>query len=264
MVIQFKKAIFLNFGYTQTIESLWRMATQIEQHWEKRTTQQALLALSNTVDFLPDHRSKQVQSLYEVIKPLLPIKSIEDLSRFAMQLERILGKELKDPDFLISTKDTLSGKGKQQPVVLILDNLRSAYNVGSLFRTAEALGVKHIYLCGLTPTPDNTKTSRTALGSDQWIEWSYFESTSDCLDKLKVQNIQVYALETAENAKNIENFSPASPCAILLGNERYGVPSHLLALCDEIISIPMNGRKNSLNVGVCGGIALHNIIKNLS
>lgn len=264
MVIQFKKAIFLNFGYAQTVESLWRMSTQIEQHWEKKTRHQALIALYDTINFLPDHRSDQVRELHTTLISLIPCESLKELSFFAMKLERIAGKELKDPDFLVSTTDTLSEKGNQQPVLLILDNLRSAYNVGSLFRTAEALGVTSIHLCGLTPTPDNTKTSRTALGSDQWMDWSYYESTEECILKLKNKGISIYALETASTAKDIVKFSPTPPCALLLGNERYGVPSHLLSLCDEVLYIPMNGRKNSLNVGVCGGIALHSVIENLS
>ena len=264
MVIQFKKAIFLNFGYSHTVETLWRMGTQIEQHWQKKTTRQALMALFDAIDFLKDHTDSNVSALYDELNPLVPFFTEQELSLFSMKLERILGKELKDQDFLISTQDTTTEKGTTHQVSLVLDNLRSAYNVGSLFRTAEALGVNHIYLCGLPPSPDNTKTSRTALGSDQWIPWSYHESSEECLAILKKQDVKIYSLETADTAIDVNTFTPQAPCTIVLGNERYGIAQHLLTMCDEIISIPMQGRKNSLNVGVCGGIALHTIIKNLS
>jgi tRNA G18 (ribose-2'-O)-methylase SpoU len=263
MVIQFKKAVFLNFGHTQTVETLWRMGTQIEQHWTKSTTPEALEQLHNCIDYLKDHANDHLVDLYNELQDYLPIDSQNRLSTFNMKLERITQKELKDPDFLISTEDTLENKGRTFPVTLVLDNLRSAYNVGSLFRTAEALGAEKLILCGLTPTPQNTKTSRTALGSDQWIDWEYSESTQKCLEKLKADGHTLYALETSTSALPIDSIKAQSPSVLILGNERYGIPPHILKLCDQTLFIPMQGRKNSLNVGVCGGIALQALISSL-
>ena len=175
-----------------------------------------------------------------------------------MTIEREVQKDLKDPDFLISTEDSKDKKiDKSIPLVLVLDNLRSTYNVGSLIRTAEALGVEHIYFCGLTGTPDNSKVTRTSLGTDNWIKWSYFESTAECIEQLKNAGTTIYTLETEDSAEQLSEVGLASHCAIVLGNERYGVSEQVMKLSDKLIQIPLRGRKNSLNVGVCGGIVLH-------
>ncbi len=264
MVIQFKKAIFLNFGYTQTIETLWRMGRQIEQHWNKSSRAEALRRLHECITFLKDHRDPLLQQLSQQLQRYIPITNEQELTYFNMSLEKLSGKELKDPDFLISTTDTTTRKASSYPLTIVLDNLRSAYNVGSILRSAEALGASRVLLCGLTPTPDKTKTSRTALGSDHWIPWNYYESTLDALRKLKESGHTIYALETAQNATDIEQKNIQWPAALVLGNERYGIPPHLLKECNYTVSIPMRGRKNSLNVGVCAGIAIYSFIKNLT
>ena len=128
MVIQFKKALFLNFGYTQSLETLWRMALQIEQHWEKDSTPKAIKALEEAVTFIKDHPDTSVAALYTIINKWIPITSSENSAYFAMQIERLLQKELKDPDFLVTTQDTIEQKGRELPIHLVLDNLRSAYN----------------------------------------------------------------------------------------------------------------------------------------
>lgn len=258
MVIHFKKKIFLSFGRKQTLETIWRMGKQIDQHWDKlKQRQLALRSLHDVIEFLSSHEDPYLIEFYQKLAPLLPIDGPEKLQAYMMTIEREVQKDLKDPDFLVSTSDLDVKKSENSiPVVLVLDNLRSTYNVGGLIRTAEAIGIEHVYFCGLTGTPDNSKVTRTSLGTDNWIEWSYFESTTECIKELKKDGYTIYTLETEDSAKSLEQITAPDKSAIILGNERYGVSEQVLKLSDQLIKIPLRGRKNSLNVGVCGGIVL--------
>src|SRR3989344_1716960 len=130
------------------------------------------------------------------------------------------------------------------PCSLILDNIRSAYNVGSIFRTADAAGVGKIYLCGITPTPAN----KTALGAEATVPWEYNAQTWRLLQRLKREGVHLYALEQSSGSKNLFAFKPKFPCALILGHERKGVSASLTKYLDATIEIPMYGTKESLNV----------------
>ena len=153
-------------------------------------------------------------------------------------------------------------------ICLILHNLRSAYNVGAIFRTAACLpmrqvgiGVEKIYLTGYTPTPvdrfgrPNRAIAKTALGAEKFMDWKKFSSLSLLLKKLKIDR-QLIALEQSPNSVDYRRVKIVRPAAILLGNEVRGLSSAILKQCDLVAEIPMRGRKESLNVGVAAGIAL--------
>ena len=144
--------------------------------------------------------------------------------------------------------------------VVVLDNIRSRENVGSIFRTADAAGVSKIYLCGITPRPPHEKISKTALGAEGWIPWEYHRQTSRLIDKLKKEGKNVVALEQTKDSQNIFKYKPGFPLALVLGNEVRGLSSNILKKCDKKISIPMYGKKESLNVAVAAGVALYSII----
>ncbi len=150
----------------------------------------------------------------------------------------------------------------KQKVYLVLDNVRSRENVGSIFRTADAAGVFKIYLCGITPTPPHEKIAKTALGAEMYVPWEYRKQTWKCLLEIKNQNpkIKIIGLEQTKTSQNIFKFKPKFPLALLLGNEVRGLSPQILKYCDKKISIPMYGKKESLNVAVAAGIALY-IIK---
>ena len=144
--------------------------------------------------------------------------------------------------------------------IVILDNLRSAHNVGSIFRTADALGCEKIYLCGTTPTPSGASLSVTlkaALGAEKNIPWEYKKRISDPLKFLKKQNFQIIALEQDKNAIDIRRLKvkASGKIALVLGYEVKGVSKSVLKQCDKITEIPMFGKKESLNVAVAFGIA---------
>ena len=152
-------------------------------------------------------------------------------------------------------------------IFLILHNIRSAYNVGSIFRTADATGVSKIYLCGYTPTPllrqgfgGQAKVGKTALGAEKTIPWEQFKQTWRLLEKFKRDGIKIIALEQTASSKNIfeYNFLKQS-IAIIVGHERKGLSDKILEYADTVVEIPMRGKKESLNVAVATGIALYAI-----
>ncbi len=143
------------------------------------------------------------------------------------------------------------------PIYLIAQNIRSLHNVGSLFRTADCFGVNKIYLTGYTGTPPRPQISKVALGADEWIPWEKHWHTHLLIKKLKQQGIKIYALETGKQTKPLNKFKPQFPCALIVGNEIKGITPTVLKLADAIISIPMLGQKESLNVGIAAGVALY-------
>ncbi len=149
----------------------------------------------------------------------------------------------------------------EKKIVIILHNIRSRENVGSIFRTADAAGVSKIYLCGITPTPPHEKISKTALGAETYVSWESYKQTWRLLEKLKRDSINIVALEQTKESADLFRFNPKFPLALVLGNEVKGLSSQLIKYCETKVSIPMHGRKESLNVSVAAGIALFKIIK---
>jgi len=153
---------------------------------------------------------------------------------------------------------------------LILHNIRSAYNVGAIFRTADGAGVDHIYCTGYTPTPPDgtevyvTKPQRgiikTSLGAIDYVEWDRYEKIEDLVTKLKKENFEIVALEQGEESIDYKEFKTDKSVALVLGNEPVGIDEQTLLLCDTMIDIPMRGDKKSLNVSVAAGIAMYELI----
>lgn len=150
---------------------------------------------------------------------------------------------------------------KEQGISLILYNIRSAYNVGSIFRTADAAGVKKIFICGYSPTPNDKKVTKTALGAEKFIPWEYHRQTWRLLEKLRKDRVQIVALEQTKKSVNYRRFRPKFPMALVMGNEVGGLSRKILKYADKIIAIPMYGRKESLNVAVAAGIAIFKTIE---
>jgi tRNA G18 (ribose-2'-O)-methylase SpoU len=171
------------------------------------------------------------------------------------------GADLRQTDAAFSSQrvepDTVSASGPE--VEIVLDNLRSAFNVGSILRTADGAGVRRAYLCGITPTPENPKVAKTALSAEFVTPWEYASNAVDLVQHLKAQRLAVWALEGGAEAISILD-APAEPpaaLALIAGNELAGVDPQVLALCDRVVSLPMLGFKRSLNVAVAFGIAMY-------
>lgn len=143
---------------------------------------------------------------------------------------------------------------------LLLDNIRSALNVGSIIRTAEGAGIEHLYLCGFTPTPEHTKVSKTALGSEANVDWSYHSNAVAIALALRCEGTRLISLENAPNSMSlfdIEDHFSNEKVALVVGNELTGIDPELLALSDTVAHLPMAGTKGSLNVAVALGIAVY-------
>lgn len=159
-------------------------------------------------------------------------------------------------------------------MIVILHNIRSLYNVGSIFRTADAAGMEKIYLCGITPKPvdefgrPREQLTKVSLGAEKYVEWEYFKFTSKLIDKLKMQGYKIFVIE--QNKKSIPYYKvkirgirmySQFRIALVLGNEIKGLPPSILNRADKILEIPMKGKKESLNVSVAFGIIAFNLIK---
>ena len=145
---------------------------------------------------------------------------------------------------------------------VVCDNIRSLENVGSIFRTADALGVTKIFLCGITGAPPNHKISKTALGADKHIPFESHKQTWRLIEKLKQRGISIISLEQSPRSRSYTKFKPKFPLALVIGNEVRGISKKVLAQSDQVIDLPMRGSKESLNVAVAFGVAGYAIIFN--
>lgn len=156
--------------------------------------------------------------------------------------------------------------GNDQRVVIVLDNIRSLYNTGSILRTADASGVERVVLCGITPRPDQGGRQRraiakTALGAEDSVAWEYQPDPHAALQSLAAQGYQLVAVETSPNAVNLFEWTPRWPVCVVFGHEVDGVSSHLEAHVETVIRIPMLGQKRSLNVATAAGVVLYELLR---
>lgn len=152
------------------------------------------------------------------------------------------------------------------PVVVVLDNVRSLYNIGSVFRSSDAFRISKIILCGITATPDNSlvEIHKTALGAEGTVEWEYCQDTLETVKKLKSENYTVVAIEQVEDSVKLDSFQiPEAEYALVFGNEVKGVRQDVVDVCDFSLEIPQYGTKHSLNVSVSVGIVLWEFAKQL-
>ncbi|WP_088324197.1 TrmH family RNA methyltransferase [Polaribacter tangerinus] len=154
---------------------------------------------------------------------------------------------------------------KKTPIIVVLDNIRSLNNIGAVFRTSDAFLIKKIYLCGISATPPNKEIHKTALGATESVIWEYAESTLSVVQKLKAANIQVLAIEQAENSTKLDTFFPEKEVtyAIVMGNEVKGVQQEVVDASNLCIEIPQLGTKHSLNISVTTGIVLWDLFQKM-
>jgi tRNA G18 (ribose-2'-O)-methylase SpoU len=171
-------------------------------------------------------------------------------------------EKIKNEDLgRLSVEDFL--KIEKIPVVIVLDNVRSALNVGSVFRTADAFRVNKIYLCGITPVPPNRDILKSALGATETVQWEYVDSTLKIIEHFKQLDFYLAAIEQTKSSIPLQNFvMPAEKqLALIFGHEVNGVDQEVINLCNASIEIPQQGTKHSLNISVCAGVVLWEIFK---
>lgn len=154
---------------------------------------------------------------------------------------------------------------EKTPIIIILDDIRSLHNIGSVFRTADAFLIEKIYLCGITATPPHKEIQKTALGATETVIWEHQKNVLEVILDLKNQEVVVLAIEQVEHAYLLDNFKvdTSKKYALVFGNEVYGVSQEAVALCDGCIEIPQLGTKHSLNIAVSAGIVIWDLFKQL-
>ncbi len=169
-------------------------------------------------------------------------------------------RKLKNPELNRLSAEQYK-KTEKLPLVVVLDNIRSCNNIGSFFRTSDALLVQKIYLCGITATPPNAEIHKTALDAEKTVEWEYFAETEEVVRNLQAEGYKVFAIEQVENSIKLPDFNPLlnEKLAVVFGNEVKGVQQKVVNICNGSIEIPQFGTKHSFNVSVSAGIVLWDI-----
>lgn len=157
-------------------------------------------------------------------------------------------------------------EAKKTPIIIILDDIRSLHNIGSVFRTSDAFLIEKIYLCGITAIPPNKEIHKTALGATETVTWEYEKEVLDVIKKLKSEQVSVYAIEQVENSIFLNDFKVEKDkkYALVFGNEVFGVNQQAIELCDGTIEIPQLGTKHSLNVSVSTGIVIWDLFSKMN
>ncbi|KAF2510006.1 RNA methyltransferase [Flavobacterium zhairuonense] len=157
-------------------------------------------------------------------------------------------------------------KSDKTPLILVLDDIRSLHNIGSVFRTADAFLIEKIILCGITATPPNKEIHKTALGATETVTWEHHENVLEVIENLKKENVLTLAIEQVESAIFLQDFKVEKnqKYALVFGNEVYGVAQEAVAICDGCIEIPQLGTKHSLNISVSAGIVVWDLFQKLN
>lgn len=258
-IAQYSREKFRSFGFDAQIKALAKLLKELEKNIADADTRDLLR--NQILDLAPlVHRD-----LPPRMKHLLE-QMPEDPHRLLRALARYHDTALfKDDQLVIRTSDgnTVAARDKvavAAQITVLADNLRSVFNVGSLFRVCECLGIAELILCGISPDPSHPNMAKTALGTTSRVKWSKQENTLDAISQLKAKGYTIYALETAEPSDSVFEAEYKFPLALVVGNEALGIDPAALRLCGRIVYLPVLGWKNSLNVSVATSVALYQII----
>jgi len=259
----FSESKFSSFSNKKKLQVIVSIIDQIPKEWNSDQIRTRLLNTLNTcLRTLEDNFSPDIIDFKYIAYHLHKVKTSAEFLFLTKNIWHKYGNKIDDTDLplsLCSRNDRSSSN--LLPLNIVLENLRSAFNVGSIIRTSECFGINKLYFCGYTPTPDNLKVKKTAMGTSQLVNWEQWSETTMLLKKLK-HNTTVIALETGKNVINTINHTAIpQPATLILGNEALGINDDTLALADLIIEIPVFGWKKSLNVATAYGIACYEIFR---
>ena len=177
----------------------------------------------------------------------------------------MINKKLKNEELNRISVDEFKSIEKT-PIIIVLDNIRSLNNIGSVFRTADAFLIEGIYLCGITAQPPHREIQKTALGSTESVNWKYYEKTTEAINELKKDNYKIASIEQAEDSVMLNDFQPHKneKLAIVFGNEVKGVEQEVINMSNEVIEIPQHGTKHSLNISVSAGVVIWDLFQKMS
>jgi tRNA G18 (ribose-2'-O)-methylase SpoU len=237
----------------------WRLAlgrvTAIEKAWDNPAARQrAVLACRHWME-----EQAHLPRLRGLATLLTPEMTPRQLAAVLAPVERMAARgRVTDAHILpAATADPVAAEEAPMPLTVVADSLRSAFNTGGLFRTAECFGAAALWLCGYTAGPGNRHVAAAALGAERLVAWRRFRRLAEALALLRREGVGVVALETVAGAPAVEAFAWRFPCALLLGNERFGLDPAALRAADAVVRVAVHGRKSSLNVVCAAAIALH-------
>ncbi len=170
---------------------------------------------------------------------------------------------MNNGDLVIRNRDGYNSDNIQNPITIVLDRLRSAFNVGNIFRIAEMCAAEQVITCGYTATPPHPKLSKTAVGTEEIIPSSHYETSLEAIQSLRKEGFQIIGIETVEGAPDIWDVELDFPVAFIFGNEALGIQHETLEACDVIAQLPSFGWKNSLNVANCAAVVVYQAIQHL-
>ncbi len=266
--------------YTLKLEYILALCLQAKEHWGEELKKDLLLSqlfdeLESLQDFTNDFTNDSVDDstddttrgltdqahahhLYGLTRLKGTLRNPDQLQHIMTPLKRELNKS--DLDQQIDTNDKTLSPSTPFKISIVLENLRSAFNVGSIIRTAESFNLERVYLSGYTATPDSEKVLKSSMGAEKNIPWEPGPDTPELIRNLKAKGYEIVAIETAKNALSLEAFIPTHPTAVIFGNERFGISKETLTEADHIVRVPLYGKKNSLNVATCAGIVINTLV----
>ena len=240
----------------------WQVALQqvqaIEKVWDDPVARQrAILTCSSWLA-----RQDQLPHLHKLAALLNPAMERRQLGVLLAPLERVAARRrVTDVEILEADVPAAEPAGQLMPMTVVVDCLRSAFNLGGIFRTAECLGVARVWVCGYTAEPLQAQVAQAAMGTERLVPWQVWPRVGDALEALRAEGVHRVALETVSGAPAPEAYAWPFPCALVLGNERFGLDPETVRQMDGVVRIPVYGRKNSLNVAtafaVCGYAVRH-------
>ncbi len=237
-------------------QRLWREALErlrvLDAAWEDVSAR--LLELERCRVWMAAQSTlPRLAGLAELLKPELT--RLQFWSVLVPAEREVARCKITDVDILDADLAAGAAAGTVMPLTVVADSLRSAFNLGGIFRTAECFGVSELVLCGYTPLPEQPQVARAALGAEKLVPWRYVENVHAAIAGLQAAGTRCLALETVSGAPGIAEFDWPFPCALVLGNERFGLDAEVLEACDGVVRIPLYGCKNSLNVVTAFGVA---------
>jgi len=252
--MKFSKEKFQSLSPERQIRKYLQFIEMIEKNWQNQILRTDLLREFSSCLAYSD--------LAEINQLNVSEENLRGFIRTTMPLLQKYGSEKRDHDFIIHTNDGRREQNKK-PIYLILNELRSAFNIGSIFRTAECFGVSEIIVIGYTAGAENSKVIKTSMNTASLTLSRHFSTLAKAREYLKEKGVTIYAMETVENASDFGDTKLQFPAAFILGNEALGISAEDLELADDILEIPLLGWKNSLNVGVTAAICCYEANKQL-
>lgn len=253
----FTKHILLGFDPNKQLKILFDLVTYIEKN-QLGYSSSAFEKLTKYHAFLNESTDTIIQKLN---KEFYKVKSIDlQFQIYTMNLERLLGQSSKEYQFLVDTQDHTESVRETFPIVCILDSVRSAHNVGAIFRNCECFGVEKLFTCGFTPSSDSLQVKKTAMGSEKLIPNEHRSNVIEVIKELKSKAYEVWAIETVKNMPELNKLTAVpEKLALVFGHEQFGVSKEVLDECSRSVPIKLHGIKNSLNVSISHGIVLNKL-----